>query len=118
MPHTRVFLVDGGGSSVSDAGTETQTESDNEDWVIKKIQVQETGGNDLTDATATISVGGDSVTDQNVQIPTLQESIDRVPEWNLDWPSNTQFEFDWTNNDGGSRTIDVMLWVEPGSGGM
>ena len=115
MPHTRVFTIQG--SSVSDGNTETLTDSDDQSWVIEKIQVQETGGNDISDATATISIAGDSVTDQNVQIPHLQNPIDQIPEWDLEWPSNTQFEFDWTNNDGGGRTIDVALWVSPMSDG-
>ena len=73
MPHTRVFTLQG--SSVNDGNSEQLTDSDDQSWIIRKIQVQETGGNDLNDATATISVAGDNVTDQVVQIPHLQESI-------------------------------------------
>lgn len=115
MPHTRVFTIEG--SSVSGGSTESLTDSDNDSWVIEKIQVRESSGTALTDSTATLSVSGDNFTDQNVVVDALQESHADLPPLNIDWPSNTQFEFDWTNNSGASATINVMLWVSPMQGG-
>jgi len=114
VPHTRVFTLEG--SSVSDGGTESLTDSDNESWTITEVQVTEESGTTLDGSTATISIAGDSVTDQSVVISTLQGSYSDLPPMELDWPSNTQFEFDWTNSSGGSATINVLLWVEPAEG--
>jgi len=110
-----VFNIEGG--TVSDGSTEQLTESDNESWMIKKIQVIETSGTDLTASTATISIMGDSVTDQNINISSLQENYRDLPELDLEWPQQKDFEFDWTNSSGGDATIMVQLWVEPMNGG-
>lgn len=112
MPeHTRVFTIEG--SSVGNGATETLTESDNESWVINQIQVTEESATVLNDSPATISIAGTSYTDRNVIISSLQESHSDLPPLDIEWPSNRQFEFDWTNDSGGSATINVMLWVDP-----
>lgn len=116
MTHTRVFTLEG--SSVAGGGTESLTDSDNESWVIKKVQVEEEGNNALSGSTATISIQGNQVTDQNVPVELLRDDFEALPELDLEWPSNTQFEFDWTNGTGAtSFTINVSLWVEPMQGG-
>jgi len=114
MPHTRVFTLEG--SSVTDGSTEQLTDSDDGSWMIKKVQVFEESGTTLDASTATISVAGDNITDQNVVIASLQESHSDLPTMDLEWPRNNQFEFDWTNDSGGSATINVLLWVQPNNG--
>jgi hypothetical protein len=114
MPTTRVFTIEGG--SVSDGATEELSEADDEAWTIEEVQVVEESGSDLPASTATISIQGDSVTDQNVPIATLQESYSDLPPMDLEWPRNTRFEFSWTNSSGGSATVNVVLWVTPASG--
>lgn len=115
MTHTRVFTLEG--SSVASGGTETLTDSDDESWVIREIRVEEEGNNSMDGSTATISIAGDSVTDQNVPIELLRHPDAELQPWDLDWPSNRQFEFDWTNNSSGSLTVNVVLVVEPMEGG-
>jgi hypothetical protein len=111
MATTKVFTLEG--SSVSNGSTETLTESDDQSWNIEKVQVTEESGGNLGGGTATISIAGDSTTDQVVAVETLRDSYGDLPTLDLDWPSNTQFEFDFSNNTGGSVTINVSLWVEP-----
>lgn len=114
MPHTRLFTLEG--SSTADGSTEQLTDADDESWVITEVQVFEEGGTTLDGSTATISIAGDSVTDQNVPIAALQEAYEDLPPMDLDWPQNTQFEFDWTNSSGSSATVNVVLYVQPMSG--
>jgi len=114
MPHTRLFTIEG--ASVSDNGTESLTESDDESWMITEVQVFEESGTTLDGSTGTISISGDSVTDQNIVLASLQEPYAELPPMDLEWPSNTQFELSYTNDSGGSTTLNVLLWVEPMSG--
>jgi hypothetical protein len=114
MPTTRVFTIEG--ASVSDGDTESLTDADDESWTITEVQVFEEGGTTLDGSTATISIQGDSVTDQNIPIAALQGDYSDLPPMDLDWPSNTQFEFDWTNSSGSSATVNVVLYVQPASG--
>lgn len=111
MPKTRVFTLEG--SPVAAGSTETLTQSDNENWVIERIQVFEEGNNTLSSSTATLSIAGDSFTDSSVLIAAHQEAYSDLPVPEVDWPSNKQFKFDWTNSEGASRTINVLLWVRP-----
>jgi len=114
MATTRVFTLEG--SSVSNGSTETLTDSDDQSWVIDKVQVTEESGSNLGGATATISIAGDSVTDQVVDVEALRAEYDELPTLDLEWPSNRQFEFDLSNDSGSTVTINVSLWVEPASG--
>lgn len=111
MPHTRVFTLEG--TSVSDGSTESLTESDDESWVIEKVQVFEESGTTLDASTATISIAGDSVTDQSVIVAALQGDFVDIPTMDLEWPSNRTFEFDYTNSSGSAATVNVLLWVTP-----
>lgn len=107
----RVFTLEGG--SVGDGASEQLTESDNESWMIEKIQVREESGTSLDGSAATISIAGTSVTEQNVIIDSLQAEYSEIPPMDLEWPEQKQFEFDWTNSSGSSATVNVMLWVKP-----
>jgi len=109
MVDTEIFTIEG--SSVSDGSTEQLTEADDESYVINKVQVIEESGTDLNGSTASISIAGDSITDQNVPISALQEPHEDLRTLDLEWPSNRQFEFDWTNSSGSSATINVVLYV-------
>jgi len=111
--HTRVFTLEG--SSITDGNTETLTESDDSSWVIEKVQVTEEGQAALNGATATVSVSGTSFTDQTVALGSLQAEYEDLPHMGIVWPSNSQFEFDYTNNSGSSATVNVVLWVKPAS---
>jgi len=111
---TRVFLESG--SSVAAAGNESLTDADNESWVIERIQVTEESATTLDASTATVSVGGNNVTDSSVIVSTMQADYDRVPVWDVAWPANKTFEFSWTNNSGAAATINVNLWVRALSG--
>jgi len=97
--------------------TETLTDSDNDDWMINQILVEHNTTNAFTNSTATIKVGGDTVTDPVVDIATLEEEWSQVAPWDLEWPSNRDFEFSWTNEEDTGETVDVQLWVEEMSGG-
>lgn len=109
---TRVFLQEPS-QIASGGGTGTITDSDDKSWVIEEIQLSENAQNDLSGATGTISIGGNSVTDQSVDLATLQESYADLPPLNIIWPANNQFQLDVTNNSGNNINLEVSLWVRP-----
>jgi len=111
---TRVFTLEPS-QIASGGGTATLTESDDQSWVIEKIQVTEDGANDVGGATATISIAGDTVTDQNVDLGAHQDAYADLPPIHLVWPSNNQLEISITNNSGNSVNLSIMLWVRPAS---
>jgi hypothetical protein len=109
---TRVFLQEPSQIS-SGGGTATITDSDDKSWVIEKLQLTENAQNDLSGATGTISIGGNSVTDQSADLATFQEGYSDLPDLGLVWPSNNQFQLDVTNDSGSNINIEVTLWVRP-----
>lgn len=115
MPRTRVFTIDVG-QVTSGGGTASNTESDNESWVIEKIQAVEQAGDDLGDVTATLQIAGDSFTDQVVDLGALQGDYENLPTMDVEWPSNRQFQADFTNNQGSNVTLNLLLWVRPMQG--
>jgi hypothetical protein len=115
MPHTRVFTLEPG-QVTSGGGTASVTESDNESWTIDKIQVVEEGGDTVAGVTATIQIAGDSFTDQEVDLGSLQGDYENLPPMDVEWPSNRQFQADLTNNAGSDVTPRILLWVSPMQG--
>ena len=115
MPDTRVFTLEPG-TVTSGGGTANVTESDNESWVIEKIQVEEQGDDTVAGVTATFQIAGDSFTDQEVDLGALQGDYMDLPNMDLDWPSNRQFQADLTNNQTGDVTPRILLWVTPMQG--
>lgn len=114
MALTRVFTVEG--SQVSNGSSDELTESDNDSWVIERVQVRDEDGNLGSVSDVTISVGGNSVTDQVLPLDTLAAEYDQLPPMNLNWPQNTQLKFAYTNESGGNVTLDFVVWVrEAGS---
>lgn len=113
MPDDRLATVEG--ASLSDGSTETLTYEDNEAHVIEKVQVIEEGGTTLDASTATLSIKGDSFTDQNVVVSALQENYRDLYAVDVDLPANTEFEFAYTNNSGGSVTVNVILYFDTGA---
>jgi len=100
------------GSSLADGATKTLTYEDNEPHVIEKVQVIEESGTTLDASTATLSIKGDSFTDQTVVVSALQENYRDLFEFGVDLPANTEFELALTNSNGSSITVNVVLFFD------
>jgi hypothetical protein len=109
MVSTRVFNVEG--SSVGNGSSDELIESDNDSWVVEKIQVVEESSNLGSTSDVTISVSGNSVTDQSIPLSVLNSDYMDLPEWNFIWQANKQLEFAYTNESGGSITLDFVVYV-------
>jgi hypothetical protein len=114
MALTRVFNVET--SSVSNGSSNTVVEADNDSWVVERIQVRDEEGNLGTTSDVTIRVAGNSITDQNVPLDLLTDDYESVPKWEFVWQSNRDLEFSYTNESGGSVTLDFTLWVREATG--
>ena len=114
MAFTRVFTVEG--SSVANGASDELTEADNDDWIIEKVKVIDEEGNlgDVSDVT--LQIAGNSLVDQSVPLTVLDETHGDLPVWNAYWPSNKQLRFSYTNESGGSITLDFVVYVRDGSG--
>jgi len=112
MSFTRVFNVEG--ESVANGASDELVESDNQDWVIEKIKVIDEEGNLGDTSDVTVQVSGNSLTDQNLPLSTLTQSHGDLPVWNAYWPSNKQLRFSYTNESGGSVTLDFVVYVRDG----
>lgn len=108
MAEDRLATIEGG--AIADGATAELTYQDDESHTIKRVQVFEEAGATLDASTATISVKGDSVTDQVVPVAALQESYSDLFSMDLSLPSNTEFSFSVTNDSGGSVTLNVVLY--------
>lgn len=100
------------GSSLADGSTASLTYEDNEDHVIEKVQVIEEAGTTLDATTGTLSIKGDTFTDQVVPLAALQENYRDLFEFGVDLPSNTEFELSFTNENGSSVTVNVVLYFD------
>lgn len=114
MVFTRLFTVEG--SSVSNGSSDELTTSDNDSWVIEKIQVVDESGNlgDVSDVT--IRISGNSLTDQNLPLSVLDSNYDELPMWNAVWQQNKELEFSYTNESGASITLDFVVYVREATG--
>jgi len=108
MAEDRLATIEGGGTA--DGATSELTYQDDEPHTIERVQVFEEGGTELDQSTATITIKGDSVTDQVVPVNALQEAYSDLFTMDLDLPSNTEFAFSFTNSSGGSVTVNVVLY--------
>jgi hypothetical protein len=108
MATDRLASIEGTGTA--DGATSELTFQDDESHTIEKVQVIEEGGTTLDQSTATISIKGDSVTDQAVPVSALQENYRDLFKMDLELPPNTEFAFSFTNDSGGSVTINVVLY--------
>jgi len=114
MTTTRLFTVQG--SSVANGASDELTESDNEDFIIEKVKVIDEENNLGDDSDVTIQIGGNSITDQVVPLVELTQDHSDLPVLNLNWPSNKQLRFSYTNDSGGSITLKFVVYVrEAGS---
>jgi hypothetical protein len=108
VPDDRVATIEG--SSVADGATASLTYEDNEAHTIEKIQVVEEAGTTLDASTATLSIKGDSFTDQNIVLSALQGDYTDLYPFDVELPANTEFELSFTNDNGSSVTINVVLY--------
>lgn len=109
MTTTRVFTVEG--SSVSNGNSDELTESDNEDFIIERVRVIDEEGNLGDDSDVTIQIGGNAITDQVIPLDDLEKDITDVPALNVNWPSNKQLRFSYTNDSGDSITLKFVVYV-------
>jgi len=109
MAITSVITVEG--SSVSGGNSDTLKESDNDSWVVEKIQVVDESGNLGSTSDVTIKVSGNSVTDQVIPLSVLQNPVPDVPTWDFVWQSNRDLELSYTNEQTSSITLDFVLYV-------
>lgn len=109
MAITSVITVEGG--SVSAGNSDTLKESDNDSWVVEKIQVVDESGNLGSVSDVTIKVSGNSVTDQVIPLAALQGDLPDIPTWNFVWQSNRDLELSYTNESGSSITLDFVVYV-------
>jgi hypothetical protein len=98
------------GTSTADGATESLTYQDNESHTIEKMQVIEEGGGTLGATTGTVTIGGDSITDQNVPLSAFQGDYVDLFTLDVSLPANTEFELSYTNASGGSVTVNVVLY--------
>lgn len=98
------------GTSISNGSTGTLTYQDDETHMIEKVQLVEDTSTALNGATGTISIGGDSVTDQVVPLEVLTDNYRDLFTVMLELPSNTEFELAVDNGSGSAITIDVVLY--------
>jgi hypothetical protein len=98
------------GTSIGNGSTGTLTYQDDESHMIEKVQLVEDSGTALNGATGTVSIGGDSVTDQVVPLEVLTDNYRDLFPMMLELPSNTEFELAVDNGSGSSVTLDVVLY--------
>jgi hypothetical protein len=104
------------GTAITNGGTATLTYQDDTAHTIEKIELVEDAGTALNGATGTVSIGGDSVTDQVVPLEVLTENYQDLFPMMLELPQNTEFELAVDNGSGSSITIDVVLYFDGGMG--
>jgi hypothetical protein len=114
MVDDRLATVEG--SSVSDGSTGTLVYEDNEPHTVEAIQVIEESGTTLDATTGTLSIKGDTFTDQVVPLAALQENYRDLFKFNVELPSNTELELSFTNANGGSVTVNLVLYFAMGGG--
>jgi hypothetical protein len=98
------------GTSISNNSTGTLTFQDDEAHMIEKVELVEDSGTSLAGATGTISIGGDSITDQVVPLAVLTENYRDLFPFMVELPANTEFELAVDNGSGSSVTLDVVLY--------
>jgi hypothetical protein len=98
------------GTSISNNSTGTLTFQDDQDHTVEKVQLIEDSGTSLAGATGTISIGGDSITDQVVPLGVLTDRYADLFTFMVDLPQNTEFELAIDNGSGGSITVDLVLY--------
>jgi len=115
MTTTRVFTIEA--NSVGAGNSNEVSDSDNEDYVVEKVRVIDEEGNLGLDSDVTIQIGGNAVTDQVIPLADLDKDLADVPTMNINWPSNKQLRFSYTNDAGASITLKFVVYVREASDG-
>jgi hypothetical protein len=98
------------GTSIGNGSTGTLTYQDDESHMVEKVQLVEDTSTALNGATGTVSIGGDSVTDQVVPLEVLTDNYRDLFPMMFELPANTEFELAVDNGSGSSVTLDVVLY--------
>jgi len=115
MTTTRVFTIEA--NSVGAGNSNEVSDSDNEDFVVEKVRVIDEDDNLGLDSDVTIQIGGNAVTDQVIPLADLDKDLADVPTMNINWPSNKQLRFSYTNDAGASITLKFVVYVREASDG-
>jgi len=116
MTETRLFTVET--SSVADGASNEVTEADNDSFVIEKVKVLDEEGNVGDTTNLTIQIGGNSITDQSIPVSELQQTHGDLPVLHVNWPSNNQLRFSYTNEAGASIRLKFVVYVYEAGGNM